>query len=205
MACTACGFENPRKSLVCARCEAKLVWDGPSDRDYFMPPRAGRSKTAYSLRLQGRLFFDSWSKQSLVQGWRNIPGERRKALALSVIPGLGHFYLGEITGLIWSAVWLGTIGFFVFVRTAYSGAPTFLPMGLSFLSVPLSFAAVLIHTAAAVSATAPARFCRTNREARAVALSVCALVFTGYLLTIPLIYSWLEVEVLIRRYRYDPI
>jgi hypothetical protein len=185
MTCPACGFENLRRSQVCAHCGAKLIWDGPSDREYFIPPRAGRSKIVYPLRL----FFQrvvippllamteicAGLRQALRQGWRGLPEARRRAAVLSVIPGLGHFFLRAVfPGIGLLAVWLAIVIYFFFLRAAWSRL-------FLFSAAMLWLAAMLVHVLAVVSAAGPDRHCRTAGEAKIVAFCLSGIVLAGYL------------------------
>lgn len=185
MTCPACGFENLSRSLTCARCGTKLVWDGPADQDYFHPPRASHGKTPYILR---RL------RLRVEQAWQHIPEPRRKAAAWSVIiPGLGHFFLREIfQGLGLLTSWL-TIGVAFFsLRAAW-------PQAFLHLASPLWFTAMLIHTLAVVSAAGPHRYGRTAKETRGLALILAGLILGLYLTMGLLIQPLLTVTI------YQPI
>lgn len=165
--CPACSFENMNNSVVCARCGAKLVWDGPTGRSNFMPPRAGKKKPAkwfpnklhFNLNPPGPL-------RALLSGWACIPGENLKALALSLIPGLGQLFLGERERAVrYFLIWLAPL----FLGLAfYAGVPSL----LVFLAPVLWSAAMILHIMAAVDAVRAGQHCRTNMEVRVIYISL---------------------------------
>ncbi|MDR1533866.1 MAG: hypothetical protein LBU64_02015 [Planctomycetota bacterium] len=140
-----------RGLVACARCGAKLVWDGPTGRRHFLPPRAEKgilprllALARAGLRRAGVVRF--LNSLDFPGFWRKIPGPDFKTVVLSLIPGLGNVRRGGfITGGLWFSLWLALCYYWFYYSPGY----------LFFI-----YAAVLLHLASLASASRPGRFCR---------------------------------------------
>lgn len=188
--CPACSFENMNTAATCGRCGAKLIWDGPTDPDSFRPPRAGRRKRLHPLALLYAVKAP-WLP-TLPTALGRLPSERVAAVALSIVPGLGHWYLGEKVegtrmGLIWLApLALGFLGYHFAPRLFLGAAPL------------LWIILMVTHCFAVFSVARPQRYCQSVGEARVVSAVLMGLVLTLYLVTGYIIQSFLQVPVGVR-------
>lgn len=107
MQCSSCTFENLPGAQRCARCGSRLEFDGVAVE----PPRASRHhaatavrRAAYRLRLHCPDFAKLWSGLGILIP-ESIDG---RALAWSIIPGLGHLKTGRRRwGWVLLPAWLG--------------------------------------------------------------------------------------------------
>lgn len=189
--CPACSFENMNTAVTCGRCGAKLVWDGPTDRESFRPPRAGQRKALYTLAY----FYSAktpWLRtlpRTVITALRRLPSERVTAAALSIVPGLGHWHLGEKEeglrlGLIWLATFMAAVFFYFFMPR------------LLLAVAPLLWAALMsIHSFAVISAARPRFYCRSAWEVLVVSLVLLGLTLVLYLVAGHIIQSFLQVRI----------
>ncbi|MDR1043695.1 MAG: hypothetical protein LBP33_01055 [Candidatus Adiutrix sp.] len=214
--CPACSFENMNSAAICGRCGAKLVWDGPTDRDSFRPPRAGRRKILYPMAcfclakiprrhglisalrpLPARRVTAPGPSLSTVPGLmitalRRLPAQRLTAAALSLVPGLGHWYLGEKgEGLRLGALWLAPLGLAFFWYH-------FIP-GLLLIAAPILWVVLMsIHYFAVLAAARPRRYCQSAGEVAVVSFILLGLVLALYLVSGYIIQNFLQIRVMIR-------
>jgi|GEM_PF-3235947 hypothetical protein len=189
--CPACSFENMNNSRLCGRCGAKLVWDGPTDRGSFEPPRAGWNKALYPLAyfVAAKTPF----LYTMAVATQRLPSDRVAAAALSILPGLGHFYLGERdAALRAAAVWLAPLMLAIFL---YYSAPRVLLFFAPLIWIML----MVIHSFVVASAARPGSYGKSILEVRTIWLILLALVWLLYLVVGYAIQSslvvWLEVRV----------
>jgi len=139
-----------------------------------MPPRAGKNKTAQSLRHKSRLKFPRLFK--FIESWPRIPGDHLIALALSLLPGLGQLYLGERRkAAVFFLTWLAPFAIGAYLYHSY-------PRLLLLLSRFLWAAAMLAHTRAAMDALKAKLHCRTFWEVRIIYIFLIACFATLYYL-----------------------
>lgn len=203
MTCRSCGFENMKRSITCARCGAKLVWDGPVRKRDFRPTRrtfagglrrwldAGSGSPSRLARLWHRTMSWGGIPAAIRRGvawvaWipGRIPAERKRLGAASILPGLGHLLGGRTArGLCFFAAWavliVAGIHFHrdrIVLRLA--GLVPISASGLFSALVPGLLA--VLHCSAVMDVVRPGEFCRTDREVRVVALFVafsCILLY----------------------------
>ncbi len=171
MSCRSCGFENMRNSRVCARCGAKLVWDGAVRKKDFLPERGNNA-------LFRRFYFRCrrlWTRVASAPPFgfmRRIPPENIRRGYASVIPGMGLWMAGQTVHAIGVlTVWALTIALTVLGVRRQIYLATYGP-GL----------AALIHAYAVIAAVRPVEFCRKRLEAILIAWLVSAIVFSVYML-----------------------
>lgn len=117
MRCRSCGFENMKTSKVCARCGARLVWEGAVDKKDFQPQLGGRKKESTWVPIRVRVFFVE-ARGVFLRIWRalgvfgRVPKANRNAAMLSIIPGLGHAYLRQFRR---GALFFGAWVFFLYI------------------------------------------------------------------------------------------
>lgn len=178
MTCRSCGFENMKHATTCARCGARLVWDGARGKRHFQPPRSphgplGRrlSRLAEPVLSRGRRMRDALGRfVSSFFTARRIPSDALLRAAVSVLPGAGQFLQRRWRrGAVILALWCA--GFIA----AYCTHP-------SFISLAMPGALSLLHSYAIVDTMDPAAFCRTNGEFRLLAFLVAIIVMLAYLL-----------------------
>ena len=177
MKCRSCGFENMRGAVRCARCSARLVWEGEIRKGDFRPPPSrwswrlaakcghGLDRAMARLRRSGlpvprRLHF--------FVIWRKLSRRDYVALVLSVVPGLGCLYKGKAlvgVGLFagWTVCVLGAL---------HAGRPSMAAVEMA--------AAAFFHFLAVVAAAEPARASGCRGEFWAFCLPV-ALVMAACL------------------------
>lgn len=214
LTCPACGFENMRGSLVCARCRGRLVWDGSGDKDDFQPPRAGRGKTRrrllFFLRAKtharharatsARSFRPDFTKlieaaAVFSRGWRRLPFANKLAAALSLVPGLGHAVLGQFGQA--AARFLGWLAILGSMVAIYSNDPSL----FVYLAGPMWIGALAVHILTAVSAAVP-DYRRADRELQSVAIMIAVI---GSLIYLVAAY-WLQPHLvgIVYEYRGGP-
>jgi hypothetical protein len=116
-----------------------------------------------------------------------LPAQRVTAVALSIVPGLGHWYLGEKgAGLLLGMIWLLPLLLAVYCRNF---APNFF---LSFASI---FWMILmsIHGIAIFSAARPGRYCKSGGELWRINAMLLILVLMLYLTAGYIIQNFLTV------------
>lgn len=196
MTCRSCGFENMKRNTVCARCGAKLVWDGPVRKRDFTPKTGANGPISRFFKhpafIGGRLRRRLSGIVSTLGIFRRIPRENLRHGYASIVPGLGLFQAGRKKHaaaymISWALVLLLTLlGTRMQVPAAQFGPGVL----------------ALLHTFSIIAALHPADFCRTNGEARLVALAVAIAVLIVYAFATYLFLRNVFFEYTVRR--YDP-
>ena len=190
MTCRSCGFENMKNSTVCARCGAKLVWDGPARKRDFRPRRAGSGL----VRRMGIRFRRLWNRLAetvpAIGLFRRIPRENARRARASVVPGLGLLMAGKT---------LRAAGAFAIWTLALATTVIGARRGVFIATYGLGIMA-LVHSYAIVAALNPAEFCRTTKEARLIALLLATAVFVVYTVVAYCIFGGMTTTILVRRY-----
>lgn len=202
LTCPSCGFENMKGSQVCARCRARLVWDGPKNRTDFQPPRAATNKsrrqTLFALRakMQSRAnpkgLLDR-SPETVVRGafsplrgWSLLPFGHKLAAVLSIIPGLGQVSQGRhVQGAAWFFGWLSVFGLMYML---HSNDPRMFVR----MAGTLWFVAALVHIFAAVYAAIP-DFRQESGEVKSAAFLIAIIGGAIYIVAAYLIQPYLTV------------
>lgn len=136
-----------------------------------MPPRAGKNRFQ-SFKDRGRFKFPNLFK--FFGGWACIPSDNLKALAFSIIPGLGQLYLGERTRAVrFFLIWLAPLA----LGSLLYGPS---PRSLIFLAPYIWTMAMIVHTIAAGDAVRPHHHCRTLMEARVVYICLIIVIMILY-------------------------
>lgn len=190
MTCRSCGFENMKRSTVCARCGAKLVWDGPVRKQDFQP--TGRTlgggfrrrffdgvepnswpvrvwrRAGSPSRIPGSWFAYLWrGVKWAAEVQRRIPSERRRWGMVSVLPGLSQILAGRtVRGTCLFAGWLALVAAVWQLRpdrvTGMAGSRA---GGAAGPFPVLAFCVLaLLHSFAIIDVIRPGEFCRTNGE-----------------------------------------
>jgi hypothetical protein len=185
MTCRSCGFNNMKNASVCARCGAKLRWEGPVRRRDFVPGRSG-----FLVRLNRWL---DHAPAPPVRETRRRRGFRALVHAapkrnilwwiLSIAPGLGHIVQGRrVRGLAILGAWACLFALAVSAhpeRIVIVGAPIATTLRrMAFTAIPGIMA--LVHLSAFLGAIRTADFCDTAAGVWTVVAVTTAFVLALY-------------------------
>lgn len=184
MICRSCGFANMKNMTVCARCGAKLAWDGKIRKEDFRPRRLSLWER---LHHRQRRRFPSLSRLYRLCGGffslcTRIPRKNRAWALASILPGMGQILRLDLRKGIalllgWTA--LGALAWSFHAENLVYRAGRLLNQG-ALLAVVAPTAMALLHGYALFDALRPGDFCRTNGEARAMAALTALTVFLLY-------------------------
>lgn len=186
MTCRSCGFANMKNARVCARCGAKLVWEGTARKRDFRPSLSRGWRVRWRNRLDDVLqkvvlrFTAIFPHYAVL---RRMPPDNRIWTLASIVPGVGQLLQGRfVRGVVLLSMWftallilvLGHRNAVVTDRNAWRITQTW------YLALLMPGVMVCIHSYAVTTAMRTQDFCRTRNEARLLAFTLATIVLSVY-------------------------